>query len=397
MKLRLALLLLLAMSACSLGSTATTTPPAPPADTPAGVATTVTLPSGAGVLPAPLLFLSNRGGSDQIWRLDVDAVTLTQLTNEPAPVTRFDVSAADGRIAYVSNNDLLIANADGSGRTLLVNGPEAPSPLPDNWQITSEVGPLFWSPDGSRIVFGLNGVNLISVAGGPSTLLIASDAVPQPPDFAQPAGGARFYWPDQWSPDGQRLMVSFAYWPEAGGVAVTSASGGPRVELQSPAGIVCCNPTWSLDGNSIYYASSSVGLISAGLWRADANTGQSTTLIQGELNDAYTLVGYAQQAGNGRLYYFLSRANGFPEGFIALTMYSSDADGVSNQAQLRNDAHIFFEALWAHDGSGAVIVDSTEAVNSGSFSTSGPLLYLKSDGSAAIPLIDNAYALRWGR
>ena len=396
MKLRLALLLLM-LSACNLGAATTTPPPAAPADTPVNVSPTGAAPTPPGVLPAPLLFLSNRGGSDQIWQLNVDGVTLTQLTNEPTPVTRYAVSPADGRLAYVSNNDLLIANADGSGRSVLVNGPEAPSPLPDTWQITSEVGPIFWSPYGARIAFGLNGVNVIAVTGGPSTLLIGSDAVPQPPDFAQPEGGARFYWPDQWSPDGQRLMISFAYWPEAGGLAITSAAGGPRVELQSPEGIVCCNPAWSIDGNSIYYSSPSVGLISAGLWRADANTGQSTTLIQGQVNESFTLVGHAQQARDGRLYYFLARTNAFPEGYTPLTMYSSDADGVSNQVQLRSDAYIFLEALWSPDGNGAVVVDSTEAVNSGSFVTSGPLLYLKSDGSAAVPLIDNAYALRWGR
>ena len=42
-------------------------------------------------------------------------------------------------------------------------------------------------------------------------------------------------------------------------------------------------------------------------------------------------------------------------------MYRSQSDGVTDQTQLRTDAYVIGEALWASDGSGAVIVDAQAA------------------------------------
>lgn len=387
---------ILLLSACNGAVTATPTEPPPTATAPPPTETSPPpTATPVPVLPAPLLFLSDRSGSNQIWRLADDSVTLTQLTNEAAPVIDFDVSPVDGRLAYVSGNDLLIVNADGAERMVFVNGPDLP-PAPDSSsQISSSIGQPHWSPDGTQIAFGLNGVNLLGLSGGTPTVLIASDSVPQPPDF-EPQG-ARFYWPSQWSPDGSRLLVNFAYFPEGGGVGVINSSGGNLTDIVSPEGIVCCNESWSIDGTAIYYANDSVGLISAGLWRADATSGESVTLFEGVVDDVFTLVSHARQASDSRLYYFLTRTNGFPTGYASLTMYSAGVDGISNQIQLRGDAYAIGEALWAPDGRGAVIVDVTAGVNSAPISFAGPLLYLKSDGGLPIDLTDDGHNLHWGK
>ena len=123
------LLVAIAILACSLpgnGSTAepptltpgsssdTDTPVTPPTVTPTG------LPS---LLPHALFYEAKDGaGHSQIYRLAPDGVTSAQLTSEPVDVGPFDVSPVDGRIAYIANNQLILLNADGTGRTILVDG-----------------------------------------------------------------------------------------------------------------------------------------------------------------------------------------------------------------------------------------------------------------------------------
>ena len=404
MKLRIALLcLLIAATACSAGGATTpaTEPPIPTSAPPDTAVPTTEPPSAtdtptpSAVLPAPLLFLSNRSGSDQIWRLDVDGVTLTQLTNEAAPVTDFDAAPVGGRLAYVSDNDLIVANADGSGRALLVDGPPQPAvDAPD--RINTEMKQLRWSSDGARIAYGLNGVNLIDASGGEPVVLQQSDPVPLPPDY-QSDGPVKFYWPNVWSPDGSRLLIDVAYFPEGGFLSVVDAAGGDLVDIISPEGIVCCNPSWSIDGTTVYYANRAPGQIAPGLWRADAATGESATLIQGIVGEVFNMPGWAQQASDGRLYYFFVSMSGFPETYARQSMYRADADGVTGQTQLRDDAHILGEALWASDGSGAVIVDAEESAQANVFPLTGPLLFLKSDGGPELTLAGNGHMLRWGK
>src|SRR4026209_3025873 len=74
-------------------------------------------PSGS-LLPHALYYLAD----GQVFRMDRDGKTKTQLTFEPVDVTDYDVSLADGGVVYVANNQLLLINADGSSRQFLVEG-----------------------------------------------------------------------------------------------------------------------------------------------------------------------------------------------------------------------------------------------------------------------------------
>src|SRR5688572_20292976 len=75
------------------------------------------------LLPQSLYFLGRDSQSlTQLYRMQRDGKTVTQLTFEPLNVTDYDVSIVDGSLAYVASNQLLLANADGSNRRVLVDG-----------------------------------------------------------------------------------------------------------------------------------------------------------------------------------------------------------------------------------------------------------------------------------
>jgi Tol biopolymer transport system component len=346
------------------------------------------------VLPAPLYFIAADG---QIWRMERDAVTMVQITTEPVPVTDFAVSPVDSTVAYISGNDLYHIDAFGGVPTMLVDGPP-PQAERDQMYVIVEMVDVLWSPDGTLIAYGMGGVNVVSPEGGASTMLLASDTPPGQGEI--PEDPIRYYWPSAWSPDGGRMLVDVGYWPEAGTLAVLDLSAGTVVELTSPDGLVCCNPTWSADGSGVYFASPYLGMIVPGLWWADAATGTGVTLIAGTseaFGPPFSLVDFPQQLDDGWLYFFFTSLDAYPEGDAPLTMTRAGWDGVSDRVALRADSHVVGEALWAPDGSGAVIMDMTNA-DPYRYPQIGPLVWLPSNGIESVQLgTVEGHVLRWGQ
>src|SRR5215216_1303116 len=72
------------------------------------------------LLPHTFYYLRNDStGLPQVFRIEKDGKTANQITFEPTAVGRYDVSLMDGSVAFVVNNQLLLINADGSGRRVL--------------------------------------------------------------------------------------------------------------------------------------------------------------------------------------------------------------------------------------------------------------------------------------
>lgn len=376
--------------------TATAVATATPERTATGPTPTVAAePADDRLLPAPLYYLSE----GQIMRLDADGLTLTQITTEAEPVTDFDVSPDGHRLAYVSGNDLIETDDGGGNRVVKIRGERYAEDDPAA-RITQVISHPRFSPDGSRLAFGLNGVNLMPAgeATGDYQVLQASDPYPDPANVPD-EGPIRFFWPRAWSPDGSRLLLEFAYWPEAGGLAIKDLNEGTLVDVANPDGIVTGDWEWGPNGQAALLASNAQVFGAPGLVRVDAATGESTTLIKGlpegtaGADNPIRLFRGPQMTAGGDLTFFTRFAAGMesadPEGY---RMYRTAPDG-SGMTLLRNDAFSLGNALWAGDGSGAVVVQMT---GDQSYPPAGPMLWAPAGAGPVVELPADGSHPQWG-
>ncbi|MDX1687295.1 MAG: hypothetical protein R3248_04865 [Candidatus Promineifilaceae bacterium] len=373
-------------------TTATAVATVLPEETPTAAPTT----AGEQVLPAPLYYL--REG--QIMRLEIDGVTVTQITNEASPVTDFDVSPDGDRLAYVSDNDLIEADADGGNRVIKVGG-EVYGEDDTAARITQEISHPRFSPDGGRLAFGLNGVNLMPAGEGADDYQViqASDPYPDAGDLPDDEP-IRFFWPSAWSPDGGRLLLEFAYWPEAGGLAIKDLNGGGLVDVTNPDSIVVGDWAWGPNGQAAFLASNALVYGAPGLVRVDAATGESTTLVKGLPNGEASadkpirLFRAPHVTAGGDLAFFVRFADSMEDaGAEGYRMYRSATDG-SGMAPLRDDAFSLGTALWAEDGSGAVVV---EAGHNERYPPAGPMLWAPAGAGPVVELAADGGRPQWGR
>ncbi|MFH2039957.1 MAG: NBR1-Ig-like domain-containing protein, partial [Chloroflexota bacterium] len=82
------------------------------------------LARGENLLPAPLFFLRGNKDAQQVWRLDTDGYTLTQLTQESSGVTSFEINPVDNSLAYISYYQLVLLDAISSNRQVFATGDE---------------------------------------------------------------------------------------------------------------------------------------------------------------------------------------------------------------------------------------------------------------------------------
>lgn len=342
-------------------------------------------------LPAPLYYLGrDSGGLFQVFRLASNGVTRAQLTFEPADVDSFDVHPLDGRIAFVSNNQLLLINADGSGRSILV----APGALNvDEDYYMRRVGTPRWSPDGRTLAYGLNGLVLRDMASGSETRPL-TNIVETYPTFSMIREA---YQPYEYSPDGGKLLVTIGYYEgQAFGVYTPASGTFVKLALNEGYGGSCCNPNWSRDGSAVLMASPWLGMIEPGLWRFDAASGRGVALLPSQNADStWNFASSPIDQPDGRLLFFFASMAGFPEGSdTALMLVRSGPDAVTGRALVYPDAMFVSEALWARDASRVVVASPAPDRRDYRDNT---LNLIRLDGSPVMLLATGAYSLRWGR
>jgi hypothetical protein len=347
------------------------------------------------------------GEAGQIMRLEADGQSLQQITMVAEGISDFDVSPVDGRLVYVSGNKLIETGPNGENPIVKVDAGQpvidptrSPEPVV---RITQTISRPRFSPDGGQIAFGLNGVNLI-LAGAATEYapVLPSDPYPDlnDPNFVYPEGPIRFYWPDSWSPDGRRLLVDYAYYPEAGGLAVLDLYDNELNFVTNADRIECCDWAWTPDAEVAILASDLIAYGVPGLAVVSPITGGSQTLINGApetpgvtgLPPSMQLFKAPFAAEDGRILTFV--VGGYPDEPGTPMYHMAEVTvGMTQTVPLRNDEYHPVEVLWAADGRGAAIV------NPGPRSTYpiiGPLLWLPADGGNLVDLRTTGGVLRWG-
>jgi len=373
------------------------TPPAAPTVTStsaplpdvASIPTTQPTPDRA-VLPAPLYILA--GG--QIVRIERDGVTQTQITTETPPavdalaIVAFDIAPATATLVYVVQNidkpPLLIrTDADGNWRSVLLDDRFVSFPL--------------LSPDGSTVAFSAfdEGLYVMPVAGGEPRLILPNQPVT---DLTVSGGDGRGFAPAAWSPNGARLLVhAYSLTVERCELAVVDLSSGAITYLKAPELIPsCATAAWSADSQSIYFSVVNPSNLfnEPGLWQGNAVDGISTAL---PLEPANVLV-RAPFATQERLYAFVTPFPAqvadldvppYPE--MPFTMSSVSLTG-GLLLPLRNDAFTLYQTLWADNGSGAVIFESSDPMQV-------RVLWVPANGDPTVELYrgQDIYEIAWGR
>ncbi len=392
---------------------ATATPPFSPEDVGTAVAMTLTgaVPAGdetstptvVSSIPAPeeggsavplphsFYFLApDSAGLLQVFHMERDGSAPRQVTTESVEVIDYDVSLVDGSVAYVANNQLVLVNADGSNRRMLVDG----GAMDVNNPFISAISSPVFSPDGQILAYGYKGLQIYSFASGTSELKIENQI--------DDVGGGLFvprelYEPERFSPDGTKLLITLGYYEGASSAIYTPATNAVVRLTGGEGALICCDDTeWAADNSSFYAANPTMGMFSSGLWRVDAATGQVITLIPGDAGGGnYNLADEAYLAPDGQLY-FLFATVAAPEGIITrspLQVVRSAPDGVTGRTVLSTeDFQLLNEALWAPDASFlvAVVAPSQEIYQGGE----AKIVYL--DGTPSVPLVPFAQRMKWG-
>ena len=361
--------------------------------TPAVSASATPVPQAAGLLPHPLYYLGNDNtGLLQVFRVEEDGNTTKQITFEPAAVSRYDVSIVDGSVVYVANNQLLLINADGSGRRVLVDG----GPVDPNNPIEDSLSNPVFSPDGGTIAYGYKGLNLYNVSTG------ASDRVLEKPVVDPVTGATRqgeLYWPEKYSPDGEKLIITTGI-PNSDAIfdAIYYPASKSIVRFTSDSGaFICCGEeAWAQDSLSLYAANPTVGMFGSGLWRVDAATGVVTTLLPTDAGGGnFNLADEPFLAPDGQLYFFFTTASS-PDGMILrspLQLVRSAPDGVTGRTVLSSENfQLLNEALWAPDASLVIVAYAPmqEVYEGGQ----AEVIFL--DGRPSVVLTTFAQQMKWG-
>lgn len=342
------------------------------------------------LLPHTLYFLgTDAAGLTQVFRLERDGKTQKQVTSEGVNVGNYGVSPVDGSVAYVVNNQLLLINADGSNRRLLVDG----GAVDDNNPFLNNITNPVFSPNGQTLAYGYKGLNLYSLSSGTSNLVIEN----QIDDNI--GGGLLFptelYWPERYSPDGSKLLITLGYYEGASAAIYDPASAG-LVRLSGAEGaLICCDAMeWSADGTSIYSASPAAGMFNSGLWRVEPSSGAVTTLFTSNFDSSSFL--YADEpylAPDVQLYFFFAESTNELNSRTPLQLIRSSPDGVTGRTVLRPETfELMNEALWAPDASFVVVAfaNTPDTYQGGR----AEIVYL--DGRPNVVLAQFAQQMEWG-
>jgi Tol biopolymer transport system component len=394
-----AALLVLAVLSLACASTLDGAPTASPGDVATVVALTMqVLTPVSDVIPEPetsllphsLYYLgTDSSGLTQIYRLELDGKTQTQLTFEPASVLDFDVLQRDGSYAYEIDNRLVLVNGEGSNRRVLAEG----NP---RGNVRGFYRPVF-SPDGGTLAYVSGGLNLYDVSTGAASLVVA--------DRAENASLPReSYVPESFTPDGKKLLVHMLH-TDTSLPAVYDVAKNALVPFsgKSDEDFACCQfgreIGWFADSMSFYSANPTPGVDAGGLWSVNVGTGEVTTIIPyGGGNNTFNFVDEPYAAPDGRFYYFFSNYDGNlgplhrAPGYLEIIRVAGDSWNERTSLVRNESLRMMNEALWAPDGSFVIVAlaPGEDVMDGGQ----AEIVYF--DGRSNLVLAPFAQEMKWG-
>jgi Tol biopolymer transport system component len=350
------------------------------------------LESTSSLLPHSLYYLSNDGAQiSQIFRMDRDGQTITQLTFEASDVNDYDVSPIDGSLVYVWNNQLFTVDTNGGNRAMIVDGGAVDENNPFLTVIRSPV----WSPDEQTIAYGHKGLNFYSIVSGQSNRVLDDQIENIDTEFSIPR---EMYWPEKYSADGSKLIVTLGYY-EGASTAIYYPNGGALVRLNGDGrSLICCGSgNLSADGSFLFDAHPYPGgMFPAGLWRVDTTTGTVATLLSGDYDaNPIEVAASPFPAPDGQLYFFYANVPMTDEMIDSplLQLVRSGMDGVTGRTVLRSETfENLNEAIWAPDASFVIVaMPQNDQIYQGG---AAQLFYM--DERPMIPLVQYAKSMKWG-
>ena len=270
-----------------------------------------------------IVFLSNRSGIYQVYRMEIDGSNIQQLTNETADVTDVTCSgdgqyisitgnhagiktirisdnsvtmlydtdfssfysspswSPDGnKIAFTSTRDggwdIYTANTDGSNITRITFSPEV------------RERELTWSPSGNKLAFSSvdtnsTGIFVVNVDGSNLVRLTTNQMLD--------------YFPD-WSPDGTKIIFASEQQGQIG-LYTINTDGMNHALVISTSNVANWRPSWSPNGNMIAFSSSRDGNPEIYVMNADGSSQQRLTTDNGNDLNACWLTPLPQSNGKG--------------------------------------------------------------------------------------------------
>ncbi|HQU81902.1 MAG TPA: LpqB family beta-propeller domain-containing protein [Pyrinomonadaceae bacterium] len=241
-----------------------------------------------------IVFVSNRDGNQEIYKMNADGSNVTRLTNNTFAESDPQWSPDGTKIAFASardgNSEIYVMNADGSNQTRVTNNTvfdTEPTWSPDSTKLafqslrsgnrdiyavnadgsnelrlTTSTGQDIlpkWSPNGAQIVFisnrdGNYEVYTMSANGDAQTRLTTNTASEFSPD---------------WSPDGSQILFSSDR-DGNGEIYVMSANGANQTRLTNSSSNEDA-PVWSPDGTKIVFISDRDGNFEVYTMNANGN------------------------------------------------------------------------------------------------------------------------------
>jgi dipeptidyl aminopeptidase/acylaminoacyl peptidase len=336
----------------------------------------------------PLYYLSKDGdGLTQLYRMEVDGKTTSQVISAPGGISDYDVSQHSGLIAYVTDNDLMILRPDDPAPIKVLD--EIPQDGSDGFYEHHAITYPVWSHDGNSLAFHHTGLVIYYPASGEMKTLLQNQI--EEGDFSIVR---ELYIPEKWSPDDSKLLLNITYY-ESGTAAIYHMNTGQVVKLtKGDQSSAMGSSAWTEDSTQVYIAGYSYGGESSDMWMFDANTGAPFEFIPVHAPENRYNLAQFPSIFEGKVYFFYDLLNTYPQNGQTTRLAVSSPAIPAKPEFIRADGQDLVDVLWAEDATFALGLQRT---STDEYPYYGNLQYIPVNGQPSQIILSNVRMAKWGR